>query len=156
MTVLSRTAFRTLGLAAMSCLFIQAASAAEAGKEIELITPAEAKYPPRPPVELRGPVPGPTVEVVSPPSDVPQTSPIRLILRFKAYGGASVDKDSVRLIYERTPPIELTPRVAPYFTDAGLVIEKAKVPPGTHLIRVQLKDSSDRIGRAFIAFRITR
>jgi hypothetical protein len=156
MKILSPATFGAISLAAMAYLFLQASSAQEAAKEIELITAAEAKYPPSEPVELRGPVPGPTVDVVSPPSDVSQRSPIRLFLRFKAYGGDSVDKDSVRLIYEKTPPIELTQRVAPYLTTTGLVIEKAKVPPGTHLIRVQLKDSSGRLGRGLIKFSVVR
>jgi hypothetical protein len=129
--------------------------AAEAANEIELITMTEARYPPNP-IEIRGPVPGPTVQVISPPSDVAQISPIRLILRFNAYGGTVVDKDSVRLIYEKDPLVELTWRVSAYIEPTGINIENAKVPPGTHIILVRLKDSSGRVGETHFQFTIAR
>jgi hypothetical protein len=133
----------------------QVSRASQSLNEIELITPEEALYPSAP-SEQRGPVPGPTIQIVSPPSDVAQISPIRLILRFKAYGGTVVDKDSARLIYEKDPLVELTPRVAPYVTSTGLMLQKAKVPPGTHIIRIQLKDSAGRIGATNFSFTVRR
>jgi hypothetical protein len=67
-----------------------------------------------------------------------------------------VDADSVRLIYEKDPLVELTPRIASYVTPTGLTVQKAKVPAGTHIIRVLLKDSAERIGQRLIKFTVAR
>ena len=122
--------------------------------EVELITAAEASYPPNIPDEVRGPIPGPKIDVISPPEDVAQKSPIRLIIRFRTFGGAAVDTDSVRMIYEKKPLVELTPRIASYVTAAGIRLDRARVPPGTHVIRLQLKDTANRLSVAAFKFSV--
>ena len=121
---------------------------------VELIYQTEADYPPAD--EIRGPTPGPVVEVVSPPRDVPQRSPIRLNLRFSSFGGTSIDLDSIRLIYEKRPEVELTSRVLPYVGAKAIVINKAKVPAGTHTIRVLVKNTAERLGVSHFTFTIIK
>ena len=120
----------------------------------DLITKEEASLPSGTKTELRGPFPGPVVEVVLPPSDVGQRSPIRFLVRFKTFAGSPVDKESVRLIYIKNPLIELTPRVRPFITSTGIELVDANVPPGTHTIRVQLKDSAGRTSSKYVTFQV--
>jgi hypothetical protein len=127
---------------------------AQSAIAIELITQAEANYPPAD--EIRGPIPGPIVEVMSPPGDIPQRSPVRLFLRFTPFGGAKIDPESIRLIYEKRPEVELTPRVRPYATVRGIDVPKARVPPGTHVIRVLVRDTEGRLGSSTFKFVVTQ
>jgi hypothetical protein len=118
----------------------------EPSDEVELIKANEAAYPAREPLEVRGPIPGPSIEILSPPSDIAEQSPIRLIIRFQSFGGATVDTDSVRMTYEKNPLVDLTPRIAPYVSATGIRIDKARVPLGVHVIQVQVRDSVGRRG----------
>lgn len=141
-------------LAAISMALSSMEARAQTAHVVELITAEEASFPEGKPRELRGPIPGPTIEIVSPSPDVAQYSPIRLILRFRAYGGARVDPETIRLVYERSRPVELTFRILPYVTAKGITIDKAKVPPGSHTIRVELKDSQGRLGMKHLKFSV--
>jgi len=124
---------------------------------LELITKEEASLPPGArPGPLRGPIPGPTIEVMSPPSDVGQRSPLRLLVRFKTYAGSKVDKESIRLIYIKTPLVELTNRVRDFITPTGIELHEAQVPPGSHTIRIQLKDTAGRTGSTYFTFEVTQ
>jgi hypothetical protein len=121
---------------------------------LELITKEEASLPPGTPTELRGPIPGPVIEVKSPPSDVRQKSPLRLLVTFTTRSGSPVDKDSVRLIYIKNPLVELTNRVHDFITPTGIEVRDAQVPPGSHTIRIQLKDLAGRPSSKYFTFEV--
>jgi hypothetical protein len=112
-----------------------------------LITPDEAKLPP-PKVAVamtaRGVTRGPQIELVQEPD--PTKSPTHLQLKFQAHGGAKVDPSSVQMTYLRTPDVDLTARIKPFVTDAGIDLLDAVVPPGAHILRVDVKDSDGRAG----------
>ena len=129
------------GLAIPSLLAVLAQLPALAANVI-LITPEEAKLPP-PKVAVamsaRGVTRGPQIEVVQ---DVdPTHSPTHFVLKFTAHGGARIDPATVQITYLRTPDVDLTQRVKPFVTDSGIDIPNAVVPPGSHMLRVDLKDS---------------
>ncbi len=112
-----------------------------------LITPEEAKLPP-PKVAVamsaRGVTRGPQIEVIQ---DVdPTHSPTHFLLKFTAHGGAKIDAATVQMTYLRTPDVDLTPRIKPFVTVNGIDIPNAIVPPGSHMLRVDLKDSDGRAG----------
>jgi hypothetical protein len=112
---------------------------------VVLITPDEAKLPPpNIPVarSARGVTRGPQIEVIQDAD--PTKSPTHFQLRFVAHGGARIDPATVQMIYLRTPDVDLTQRIKPFVTDAGIDIPSAVVPPGTHMLRVDLKDSDGR------------
>jgi len=71
-------------------------------------------------------------------------SPVRLQLKFRGFGGATIDLDSLRVTYVKTPNIDLTSRVRPYAELTGIEIPAAEVPPGEHLIRMEVHDSEGR------------
>src|SRR5450631_525473 len=120
---------------AAALLFSRAASATE------LITAEEAKLPPPKgaiATDRRGILRGPKVEVVSPSGTV--RSPLRLQLRFESFGGATINPDSVKVIYLRTPNVDLTPRVKPFIQANGIDMPEAELPPGEYTVRVDLRD----------------
>jgi hypothetical protein len=123
---------------------------------LQLITKEEASLPPSDRIDVRGPFPGPTIEVLSPPSDVAQTSPVRLVVRFETYAGSEIDTEAIRVIYMKTPPVELTGRVYDFITLKGIEIREAEVPPGTHTIRIQVRDRAGRTGSSVFTFRVER
>jgi len=109
-----------------------------------LISADEAKLPPPKgavAVASRGITRGPKVAYVG--SDAAQ-SPMRLQLKFESFGGAKIDTDSLKVTYMKNPAVALTPRLKPFVQPTGLDMPGAELPPGDHLIRVDLKDSDGR------------
>jgi hypothetical protein len=110
-----------------------------------LITAEEAKLPPPKgaiAADRRGILRGPKVEVISPVNA--SHSPLRLQLKFESFGGAKINTDSVKVIYLRSPNVDLTPRVRPYIQPDGIDMPDAELPPGEYLVRVDVKDSDGR------------
>ena len=112
-----------LGLIAAGVLVSGAAQATQ------LITDEEAKLPPPKgaiAADRRGILRGPRVEVVSPSGMV--HPPLRLQLKFESFGGATINPDSVRVIYLRSPNVDLTPRVKPFIQSGGIDMPDAELP----------------------------
>jgi len=133
-----------IGLAAVSLLVATAHLPASAANVI-LITPEEARLPPpKIPVAMsaRGVTRGPQIEVIQDAD--PTKSPTHFLLKFVAHGGARIDPASVQMTYLRTPDVDLTSRIKPFVTDGGIDIPDAVIPPGSHILRVDLKDSDGR------------
>lgn len=119
-----------------------------------LITDDEAKLPSAPALTQRGISRGPTVKVVSPTGNV--ASPFPLAVRFEAHGGAKVEPNSVKVTYMRQPAVDITERVRPFITAAGIDMSKAEVPPGDHGIRIEVKDSDGRQGSIVISVAVPK
>lgn len=112
-----------------------------------LITDDEAKLPPPKGAIMantRGILRGPKVEVISP--NEAAHSPLRLQLKFETFGGARIDIESVKVLYLRTPNVDLTARVRPFIQASGIDMPDAELPPGEYLVRVDVKDSDGRPG----------
>lgn len=113
-----------------------------------LITEAEASLPSPVDVSLttRGLTRGPVVEQVTPDPDsgAPVKSPLPLKIKFQTRNNVPIDKDSVKLTYVRTPGVDLTSRIKAYVGDDGIEMKAAEVPPGKHVIRIELKDQQGR------------
>jgi hypothetical protein len=139
------------GAFAAAVFALTLAGAANA-QTVQLVTPQEAALPPgpTPSLEFRGsPLRRPSVELVSPaPAAGTVRSPLELKLRFRAFGGAEVDPDSVVVTYLKTPAVNLTPRVAPYIKADGIDIDRVELPAGDHQFWVELKDKNGRAGAA--------
>ena len=113
-----------------------------AAQAVQLITEEEARLPPPKgavALDKRGILRGPKVEYVSTGETV--HSPLHLQLKFQSFGGATIDLDSVRIIYLRAPNVDLTPRVRPFVRSTGVDIPDAELPPGEYTVRVDVKDS---------------
>jgi hypothetical protein len=127
------------------CWVVTALLLSGGAQATELITANEAKLPPPKgaiAADRRGILRGPKVEVVSPSGTV--HSPLRLQLRFESFGGATINPDSVKVVYLRTPNVDLTPRVKPFIQANGIDMPEAELAPGEYTVRVDVKDSDGR------------
>ena len=121
-----------------------------------LITDDEARLPPPKgaiSANTRGILRGPKVEVISP--NEAAHSPLRLQLKFESFGGARIDIESVKVLYLRTPNVDLTARVKPFIQADGIDMPEAELPPGEYLVRVDVKDSDGRPGSASFILKVT-
>jgi hypothetical protein len=54
------------------------------------------------------------------------------------------------------PAVDLTERARSFITPNGIEIKDAKVPPGTHTIRISVSDTEGRSGSADLTFSVTK
>ena len=110
-----------------------------------LITAKEAALPAASgTLATRGISRGPAIKLSSPEADVPVSSPFDFKVLFEARGEGKIDPNSVKVVYMKSPFVDLTPRLKPAITPTGINFSKAEVPPGTHTIRVTVKDLDGR------------
>jgi hypothetical protein len=112
-----------------------------------LISEEEAKLPPPKGAvvaDRRGITRGPRIEVVGEREQ--NHSPLHLQLKFESFGGSKIDPGSLRVTYLRNPNVDLTDRVRSFASVSGLDMPDAELPPGDHMIRVDIKDSDGRAG----------
>jgi hypothetical protein len=124
--------------------FILTAAPPDARAGVVLITPDEAQLPtPKGVYAPRAITRGPRIEL-SDSDNGELRSPLRLQLKFKGFGGASINLDSLHVIYLKQPNVDLTSRVRPYAQATGIEIPDAEAPPGQHFVRVEVQDSEGR------------
>jgi len=118
---------------------------AQARAEV-LFTASEAAEPPTSDVRMnvRGITRGPSIDQISPSPTTTVHSPLELKIRFTTHNSAKVDPSDVRVIYEKQTPIDLTDRLRKYMSSDGIDMPDAEVPPGRHLLRIELEDSLGR------------
>jgi hypothetical protein len=132
----------SIGPALVAAITIAEVPRAVAG--VILITAEEASLPaPTKMASSRAITRGPRIEV-SDLDDGKLHSPFHFKLRFRAFGGSTIDLGSLAVVYLRGSNIDLTPRVRPFAQPTGIDIPDAEVPVGEHAIRVELKDSEGR------------
>jgi hypothetical protein len=110
-----------------------------------LITPEEAALPPMKgavATSNRGITRGPKITVTE---ESAAKSPIRFHVRFQPLGGSTIDLDGVKVIYLRQPNVDLTSRVKPFTQATGIDMPDAQLPPGDHLMRIDVRDSEGRV-----------
>lgn len=142
------------------CLFIAIAAVMFVASPLPvqadiLVTDAESRLPPQSKV---GPVSraitrGPRIEFAGVTD--PSKSPVRLRFKFEAFGGATVNLASLRLMYLKTPLIDITDRIKPYAKATGVDMPSAELPVGEHAMRLELADSDGRTAISNILIRIT-
>ncbi len=111
-----------------------------------LITDDEAALPGAAPgMNLRGITRGPSISMIG-SSRV--SSPFSLKVKFVAHGGAAIDPASLKVVYLKSPLVDITERVKPYASAAGIEMAEAETPAGLHLLRIEIKDTDGRPGTA--------
>jgi hypothetical protein len=109
-----------------------------------LITEAEGRLPPQKgatPLGRRGVTRGPKIELVDTATEGVVHSPMHLQLKFQAFGGAKIDPAAVHLMYLKSPEVDLTDRIKPFVQTSGIDMPDAVLPPGDHVLRVDVKDT---------------
>jgi hypothetical protein len=131
-----------LNVCAALLLFLQGAAFAAT----TLITPEEAALPAVTGESLtRGISRGPGVELVSPSADFgPVKAPFELKIAFAPRGGSKIDPASVKVVYLKSPFIDLTPRLQNAITETGIVLPDAGVPAGEHALKITVLDTDGR------------
>ena len=110
-----------------------------------LISAKEAALPPASgALATRGISRGPAVKLTSPEADTPVVAPFDFKVTFEPRGDAKIDPSSVKVVYMKSPFVDLTPRLKSAISANGIDFAKAEVPPGNHTIRVTVKDSEGR------------
>jgi hypothetical protein len=115
------------------------------GYAAPLITAEEAALPPQKgavPNSGRGITRGPKIQV--PAETSAQASPMRLHVKFQSHHGSSIDLDALKVTYLKSPVVDLTPRIKPFALPTGIDMPDAQLPPGEHLVRIDVKDSDGR------------
>jgi hypothetical protein len=121
-----------------------------------LITPDEARLPPGANVmSTRGLTRGPGIEQESPPLNQAIRSPLPLKIKFHVRNNVSIDPTSVRLTYVKATPVDLTGRIRSHLRPDGIVMEQAEVPPGAHVLRLDITDMQGRSGTALIRLNVS-
>jgi hypothetical protein len=122
--------------------FIAALISVQVSFAASLITVKEAALPAASgALATRGISRGPGVKLDSPEADTSVASPFDFKLSFEPRGDAKIDVNSVKVIYMKSPFVDLTPRLKNAISANGINLTKAEVPPGTHTIRVTVKDT---------------
>ena len=88
------------------------------------------------------PTRGPDLVIQSPRSAV--SSPFVLQVGFTPHGGRKIDPASVTVTLLTKPEVDLTGRVQPFLTPAGINFRDAEVPPGQYKVRIDLADDAGR------------
>jgi hypothetical protein len=147
---------------AVLCAIIAAgvylAATAEPAAALELVTASEAALPAGSPpsIKTRGsPTRRPEIVVVWPSPDAGMLhSPFDMRIRFRAFGGAQIDPDSVVVTYLKQPAIDITQRIMPYISAAGIEVKQAQVPPGTHTFWIEVKDNDGRFTSTELSIKV--
>ena len=119
-----------------------------------LITPEEAALPGMKGAVAnsnRGITRGPKITVTE---ESGAKSPIRFQVKFQPLGGSTIDVDGLKVIYLKQPNVDLTPRVKPFVQPTGIDMPDAQLPPGDHLVRIDVKDSEGRVSTTSFVLKI--
>ena len=142
-----------LRYALFAALLFASLSSAHAG--VVLISDDEGRLPPPQQVaSSRGITRAPRIEL-SPLDDGQLHSPIHFKLTFRAFGGSTIDPNSLTMTYLRSSGVDLTSRVRPYANAQGIDILDAEAPPGEHMIKVTISDLEGRQGVASFTLTVT-
>jgi hypothetical protein len=139
--------FRHLLTLTCATIFGAVTAMAIPARAIPLITAEEAALPPQKgavPNSGRGITRGPKIQVPEAEAGV-QTSPMHFQVKFQTFGGSSIDLDALKVTYLKTPVVDLTSRIKPFAQPTGIDMPDALLPPGDHLLRIDIKDSDGRV-----------
>ena len=131
--------FNHLLLASLMLVFASVTNAAQ------LISAKEAALPPAAgTLATRGISRGPAIKLSSPEADTPVMTPFDFRVSFEPRGDAKIDPSTVKVVYMKSPFVDLTPRLKSAISANGIDFAKADVPPGTHTLRITVKDTDGR------------
>ncbi|GKS58531.1 hypothetical protein YTPLAS18_20580 [Nitrospira sp.] len=85
---------------------------------------------------------GPRIEVKAPKSDVRTTNPFEFEIRFKSFGGAKINPESIEILYWSDPRRDLTPRLMPLYRGNVIRIPDARAPVRKHQLQISVTDSN--------------
>ena len=137
-------------------LWLSLALACSPAWSVTLISPEEASLAPAAPtMATRGISRGPGVRMLAPQSTEVR-SPFDFKVAFEARGGSKIDPSSVKVVYLRAQPVDLSARVRAVVSDQGLHLIGAETPPGEHQIQISVQDSEGRVGQTIVQLKVVK
>ena len=134
-----------LALAAPAVLQASGVRAQTPGGSVWIVTAGDATLGPSSTTNAdRAITRGPAIRLVSPTGTVPANAPFDFRIEFAARGGEKIAPASVQVVLLRGNDIDITSRLKPYVSPAGIAIPNALVPPGKFVLQVAVSDGSDR------------
>lgn len=123
-----------------------------------LITVEEASRPAAvPAIVHRAITRGPGIRLVAPDLGGAETkSPVDIKIGFEPRGGAKIDLNSLKVIYLKSPTVDLLQRVKHGLSETGIDLKNAELPPGDHQLRVTVLDTEGREGTAVVSLKVAR
>lgn len=112
---------------------------------LQLITEDEARLPPAQDEKeevTRAITRGPGINLASAETVERDGFPLRIT--FEPHGGVAIDPQSVRILYLKKTPVDLTERLKGQITPEGVAVPAATAPPGEHPLQVTVRDSNGR------------
>lgn len=113
---------------------------------LQLITEAEARLPAAlasaEAAPTRAITRNPGISLVSAETVAKDGFPLRIV--FEPRGGIAIEPESVRIVYLKNPPVDLTPRLKEKITPTGVEVPAATAPPGDHPLQVTVRDKNGR------------
>ena len=121
-----------------------------------LITPQEAALPQaEASTQGRAISRGPGIKQITPDQNAGGVkSPLNLKIAFEPRGGSKINTGSVNVVYLKNPIVDLTSRIKPGLSEAGIDLVGSEIPPGDHQIRVTVQDTEGRQSSALIALKV--
>ena len=86
----------------------------------------------------------------------PVKAPFELKVAFEPRGGNTIDPASVKVMYLRSPFVDLTPRLQQSITETGIVFPNADVPAGEHDLKITVLDKDGRETNAVVHLVVVR
>ena len=85
---------------------------------------------------------GPGINLASADTVAREGFPLRIV--FEPRGGVAIDPDSVRILYLKEPPVDLTDRLKALILPTGIEVPAVTAPAGEHPLQVTVRDSNGR------------
>ena len=98
--------------------------------------------------------PGPRIVVMSPEDGHAYAPPVAIDVRFEPAGDGAVDLGSLKVEYLKFLTIDITDRVRPYVSTAGIRIEQAELPAGRHRVRISIADLGGAVASRTLEFTV--
>jgi|TARA_B100001964_G_scaffold241183_1_gene312900 hypothetical protein len=140
-----------LWLASLILLSLISIANSDTEETLVLITAREADTPDLPSSDLHIKAgrkdEGPIIEVVAPERGKRYKSPLQIIIKFIPKEGKEIDLSTMKVQYLKLLTIDITQRVKPYATENGINLPRARLPSGSHAIRLMIGDITGAITR---------
>ena len=85
---------------------------------------------------------GPGISLAS--ADIVTREGFLLHIVFEPRGGVAIDPESVRILYLKSPAVDLTERLKGQIQADGIEVPAATAPPGEHPLQVTVRDTNGR------------